>query len=104
MNRTEQTMLSAAMDFCRADEDVRHRRSLFLELQYLHSGGQICYLPIRDEFGNVVKKARPEHKWCEHCRRLPWDTVNYTDAKHDRRSAKARMKRAYKRLTAKESQ
>lgn len=98
VNRTEQTMLRAAMDFCRADEEVRLRRDLFMELQLLHHGNQICYLSVKDDFGNLVSEALPQNKWCKHCRRMPWDSVCYTEARMDRRSAKARMKRAYKRL------
>ncbi len=92
-------MLRAAMDFCRADEDVQRRTILFRELRYQHSGDEVCYLPIKDNLGNVVRKARPQSKWCEHCKRLPWESVDYTDAKWERRAAKTRMKRAYKKLT-----
>ncbi len=98
INGTEQTMLRAAMDFCRADEDVQRRTGLLSHLRALH-GGEVCYLAIKDDFGNVIRKVFPQNKWCQHCKLLPWESVDYTDAKWERRAAKTRMKRAYKKLT-----
>jgi len=86
------------MDFCRADAEIRHRMSLFERLKYLHCGRQICYLAVKDDLGNVIEKALPQKKWCEHCKSLPWESLDYTDAKWERRAAKTRMKRAYKKL------
>ena len=71
MNRTEQAMLRAAMDFCRADEGVHRRTGLLSHLRALHDG-EVCYLAIKDDFGNIIiRRARPESKWCEHCKLLP---------------------------------
>ena len=91
-------MLRAAMDFCRADAEVQRRTSLLSGLRALH-GSEVCYIPIKDDFGNIIRKARPQAKWCEHCKRLPPEDVDYADAKWERRAAKTRMKRAYKKLT-----
>lgn len=91
-------MLRAAMDFCRADAEVQRRTILLRQLRAVH-GGEICYIPIKDDFGNIIRKARPEEKWCEHCKRVPPEDVDYFDAKWKRRAAKTRMKRAYKKLT-----
>jgi hypothetical protein len=97
MSRTEHTMLRAAMDFCRADADVQRRTILLRELRALHDG-EVCYISIKDDFGNIIRNARPQAKWCEHCKRLPPEDVDYADAKRERRAAKTRMKRAYKKL------
>lgn len=91
-------MLRAAMDFCRADADVQHRTMLLHELRALHHGTEVCYIPIKNQFGEIIKKARPQAQWCDHCRRFPPEAVDYTDAKWKRRAAKTRMKRAYKKL------
>ncbi len=91
-------MLRAAMDFCAADVDVQRRTMLLRKLRALHSGTHVCYLPVKNEFGEIVERALPPSKWCRHCKRLPPDVVDYSDAKWGRRAAKTRMKRAYKKL------
>lgn len=90
-------MLRAAMDFCRADADVQRRTILLRELRARH-GGEVCYINVEDNFGNIIRKALPQAKWCEHCKRLPPEDVDYSDAKWKRRAAKTRMKRAYRKL------
>ena len=44
-------MLRAAMDFCAADVDVQRRTMLLRKLRALHSGTHVCYLPVKNEFG-----------------------------------------------------
>lgn len=91
-------MLRAAMDFCRADAETQRRTILLRELRALHGGTEVCYIPIKNEVGEIIKKARPQDKWCNHCTRFPPEAVDYADAKWERRAAKTRMKRAYKKL------
>jgi hypothetical protein len=80
MNRTEQAMLRAAMDFCCADADVQRRTILMRELRSLHRDTEVCYIPIKNELGEIIKKARPQARWCEHCRRFPPEAVDYSYA------------------------
>ena len=103
MTRTEQTMLRAAMDFCSADADVLRRTALMGELRRGHPETNVCYLAVKNEFGEIIKRPLPASKWCEHCKRLPPEVVDYSDAKWQRRAAKTRMKRAYKKLAVIES-
>lgn len=72
---TEQTMLRAAMDFCSADIEVQRRTRLLRELRDLHPDTDVCYLPVKNQFREIVKRGLPSSKWCQHCKRLPPEAV-----------------------------
>ncbi|MFY9583901.1 MAG: hypothetical protein WAR21_05350 [Candidatus Acidiferrales bacterium] len=100
MNRTEQTMLRAAMDFCHADADVQRAKNQWRELYNFHDPEiGVCCLPIKNQFGKITRRELPRSKWCEHCKRIVAEAVDYHYALWERRAAKVRMKRAYKKLT-----
>jgi hypothetical protein len=100
--RTERTLLRAACDFCAADADVQKARSQWRELHSLHDPYEgVCCLPVgspRAE-GFVDRPALPRSKWCEDCKRIVSEAVDYEYALWRRRQAKTRMIRAYKKLS-----
>jgi hypothetical protein len=100
--RTERTLLRAAKDFCAADLNVQLGRNQMRELRRLHSYDSPCCLPVLGEFVGdpLVREALPKSKWCSHCDRIAAEAVNYPYALFARRSAKVRMKRAFKKLSS----
>lgn len=68
------------------------------DLRTYHNCGHVCYLPIKNDVGEILKEAKPRSNWCRHCKEFPPEAVDYSDAKWERRSAKERMKRACKKL------
>jgi hypothetical protein len=94
-SRAERTLLKAAKDFVSADMQVQLARKQWRELHYLH--------PARDRVC-CLRYPNTRRKWCEVCKRIVAEAVNYPDALWDRRAAKVRMKRAYRKLEENEGQ
>ncbi|WP_319525757.1 hypothetical protein [uncultured Desulfosarcina sp.] len=92
--RTEKTFLRAARDFCSADADVQLSKRQWSELHQVHDlRDGVCCLEWRDD-----EPVIPRSEWCEACLKYEKERVDYHYALLRRRSAKARMKRAYKIL------
>lgn len=96
--RTEQTFLRAAKDFIAADLNVQLARNQWRELRNLHGYAGICCVPWEDAYNDIKRPALPRRKWCDDCKRIVAQAVNYQDALWSCRAAKVRMKRAYKKL------
>jgi hypothetical protein len=88
-SRAERTLLKAAKDFVFADLQVQLARKQWRELHYLHSA---------QDSACCLRYPNTRRKWCEDCKRIVAEAVNYPDALWDRRAAKVRMKRAYRKL------
>lgn len=101
--RSERTLLRAARDFCASDADVQKARGQWRELHSLHDPHDgVCCLPAngpRDE-GFAKRPALPPSNWCDDCKRIVSEAVDYQYALWSRRQAKVRMIRAHKKLQA----
>jgi hypothetical protein len=100
-DRVRKTLLNNAIRFCRADAEIQLARRQWSEIHSLHDPYTgVCCLPWGDpsDENNPDREALPKDEWCEHCKRIMLEAVDYDAALWNRRAAKTGMKRAYERL------
>lgn len=97
-------LFRAAIDFCAADTDVQVARLEYREFIDAHGGGvdRICCMRWKNRYDDESEEMEPlpESKWCAACLRYVRAVEDRMDPLWRRRSAKARMKRAYKIILA----
>jgi hypothetical protein len=101
IDRIRETLLNNAIGFCRADKEVQLARRQWSEIHSLHDPyAGVCCLPWGDpsDENDPGREALPKKEWCEHCKRIMLEAIDYDSALWKRRAAKTGMKRAYKRL------
>jgi hypothetical protein len=101
MARHIETILSAAVDYCLADELDASARAQFEQLKTDHHGGDVCCVPA-PRYGDEsdAPDALPRSEWCQHCKVYERNATDASYAKLRRRSARQRMKRAYRKIIA----
>jgi hypothetical protein len=102
LERHAVTLLNAALDYCSADELDMKGQVQRERLKQNHLGGGICCVPVQQPFDpdGEPLEALPESEWCSYCKEYFRDAIDVESAKHRRRSARQRMKRAYRKILA----
>ena len=100
--RHAETLLSAALDYCSADELDMRGQAQIEQLRLKHLGRDVCCIPPEQPYDpdSEPPKALPQSKWCKYCKEYARDVIDVQYAKHHRRSARQRMKRAYRKIVA----